>query len=237
MKVSRKVGRRIRKHTSSISRRRLRSKKSYKKNSYRKKYTQKGGCWGTSNKGGARGRKYKSARAHTHKRGKRFHRGGNGTELGNISLEYKKNDGRFLTSSDTKMFTARLFKDSDELHLTRCSGNTTESCNSVSKSPILLFILPFATSTLVDFNDSTSNLVLEGLDSVGNSSGVKYTFFANPLNKNSFTSLLPRINNLATEPSKSPLAPTIFASVEEETQYNDANPDMARRLPRSEITV
>jgi hypothetical protein len=77
MKVSSKVGRRIRKHTSSITRRRLRSKKSYKKNSYRKKYTQKGGCWGAK-KGGARGRKYK--RAHTHKRGKRFHRGGFGGE-------------------------------------------------------------------------------------------------------------------------------------------------------------
>ena len=75
MKVSRKVGRRSHKHTSSVSRRRLRNKNN--KSGYRKKYakTQKGGCWGAK-KGGARGRKYKRAR--THKRGKRFHRGGGG---------------------------------------------------------------------------------------------------------------------------------------------------------------
>ena len=126
MKVSRKVGRRSRKHTSSISRRRLRSKKSYKKNSYRKKYTQKGGCWGPSNKGGARGRKYKRVRTHTHKRGKRFHRGGaedcnleftdwiQGTETGtttifdtfsaksisDISLTYKKKGSLMEATSD-----------------------------------------------------------------------------------------------------------------------------------------
>jgi len=62
MKVSRKVGRRS--HcSSSVSRRRLRNK-----NSYRKKHTQQGGKYGK------RGRGHKRAR--THKRGKRFHRGG-----------------------------------------------------------------------------------------------------------------------------------------------------------------
>jgi hypothetical protein len=65
MKVSRKAGRRSR---SSVSRRRLRNKKSYKKNSYRKKHTQRGG------KHGKHGRGHKRAR--THKHGKRFHRGG-----------------------------------------------------------------------------------------------------------------------------------------------------------------
>jgi hypothetical protein len=65
MKVSRKVGRRSH---SSVSRRRLRNKKSYKKNSYRKKHTQRGG------KHGKHGRGHKRAR--THKHGKRFHRGG-----------------------------------------------------------------------------------------------------------------------------------------------------------------
>jgi hypothetical protein len=65
MKISRKVGRRSH---SSVSRRRLRNKKSYKKNSYRKKHTQRGG------KHGKRGRAHKRAR--THKHGKRFHRGG-----------------------------------------------------------------------------------------------------------------------------------------------------------------
>jgi hypothetical protein len=67
MKVSWKVGRRSH---SSISRRRLRSKKSNKnKSSYKKRY-------GKTHKGGKRGRFYKCAR--THKRGKRFHRGGEG---------------------------------------------------------------------------------------------------------------------------------------------------------------
>jgi hypothetical protein len=98
-KVSKKVGRRSRKYTSSISHRRLRSKKSYKKNSYRKKHTQQGG---------KRGRGHKRAR--THKRGKRFHRGGkdwplfrepdpvafewdNKTNMGTIrNLRYNKNN-------------------------------------------------------------------------------------------------------------------------------------------------
>ena len=70
MKVTKKVGRRSRKYTSSISRRRFRNNKN-KKNSYKKRYgkTHRGGCW-KANKGGARSRKY------GHKRGKRFHRGG-----------------------------------------------------------------------------------------------------------------------------------------------------------------
>jgi hypothetical protein len=75
MKVSRKVGRRSRKYnSSSISRRRLRIKKSYKKNSYRKKNAK-------TQKGGKRGRGYKRMRAHTHKRGRRFHGGKPGDKL------------------------------------------------------------------------------------------------------------------------------------------------------------
>lgn len=61
MKVSRKVGRRKHSRSSSISRRRLRNKKS--KSGYKKRY-------GKTQRGGARSRKY------GHKRGKRFHRGG-----------------------------------------------------------------------------------------------------------------------------------------------------------------
>jgi hypothetical protein len=68
MKLSRKVWRRSRKHTSSISRRRLRNKKT--KSGYRKKHTQRGGRYGK------RGRSYKRVRVRTHKRGRRFHRGG-----------------------------------------------------------------------------------------------------------------------------------------------------------------
>lgn len=65
MKVSRKVGRRSR-CSYSVSRRRLRNKKT--KSGYRKKHTHRGG------KHGKRGRGHKHAR--THKRGRRFHRGG-----------------------------------------------------------------------------------------------------------------------------------------------------------------
>ena len=62
MKVSRKVGRRSR---SSISRRRLRNKKS--RSGSKKKHTQRGG---------KRGPGQKRMRVRTHKRGRRFHRGG-----------------------------------------------------------------------------------------------------------------------------------------------------------------
>jgi hypothetical protein len=65
MKVSKKVGRRKRASSVSVSRRRLRNKKS--KSGYRKKNAK-------TQRGGKRGRGYKRAR--THKRGKRFHRGG-----------------------------------------------------------------------------------------------------------------------------------------------------------------
>jgi hypothetical protein len=86
MKVSRKVGRRSRKHTSSsISRRRLRSKKSYKKNSYRKKNAK-------TQKGGKRGRGYKRMRAHTNKRGKRFHRGGDPINC----ILFTENNGNYI---------------------------------------------------------------------------------------------------------------------------------------------
>lgn len=99
MKVSRKVGKRTR-CSYSVSRRRLRNKKT--KSGYRKKHTQRGG------KHGKRGRGHKHAR--THKRGKRFHRGGkdwpifgepvavafewdNKTNMGTIrNLRYNKNN-------------------------------------------------------------------------------------------------------------------------------------------------
>ena len=66
MKVSRKVGRRSRKHTSSVSRRRLRNKKS--RSGYKKRHAK-------TQRGGTRSRKY------GHKRGKRFHRGGGLTDI------------------------------------------------------------------------------------------------------------------------------------------------------------
>jgi hypothetical protein len=99
MKVSRKVRRRSR-CSYSVSHRRLRNKKT--KSGYRKKHTQRGG------KHGKRGRGHKHAR--THKRGRRFHRGGkdwpllgkpdpvafewdNITNMGTIrNLRYNKNN-------------------------------------------------------------------------------------------------------------------------------------------------
>ena len=67
MKVSRKVARRKNSRSSFVSRKRFRNKKS--RSGYRKKHTK-------TQKGGKRGRDQKRMGARTHKRGKRFHRGG-----------------------------------------------------------------------------------------------------------------------------------------------------------------
>jgi hypothetical protein len=67
MKVSRKVARRKYSRRSFVSRRRLRNKK------HKKHHTQKGGKYGNR----IRTRAYKR----THKRGRRFHRGGKGVEF------------------------------------------------------------------------------------------------------------------------------------------------------------
>jgi len=67
MKVSRKVARRKHSRSSSISRRRLRNKKS--RSGYKKKHAK-------TQKGGKRGRGQKRVHVHTRKRGRRFHRGG-----------------------------------------------------------------------------------------------------------------------------------------------------------------
>lgn len=88
MKVSRKVGRHKRASSVSVSRRRLRNKKSYKKNSYRKKHTQQGGKYGK------RGRVHKRMR--TYKHGRRFHKGGKNMPLfGSVppaTIKWRKND-------------------------------------------------------------------------------------------------------------------------------------------------
>ena len=102
MKVSRKAGRRSR---FSVSRRRLRNKKS--RSGYRKNNTK-------TQKGGKRGRGQKRMRARTHKRGKRFHRGGMPDEcylelgkLENKLLRYKKEGP--LSTPDTKPFDATIY--------------------------------------------------------------------------------------------------------------------------------
>ena len=190
MKVSRKVGRRSR---SSVSRRRFRNNKN-KKSGYKKRY-------GKTQRRGARSRKY------GHKRGKRFHRGGVGTSLGSILLEYKKNDGKLLTTFDKKMFSTDFHQKADELNLKRCSGNTSESCK-IPSTPNLSFFLnrlqvsknmemskPFVKTFLEEFVNSNQPLVLEGKDNFNNPLGVTYTFPASTLNKQSFKLLLQQVNN------------------------------------------
>jgi hypothetical protein len=116
-KVTKKLGRRKHSRNSSISCRRLRSKKSYKKNSYRKKNAK-------SQKGGKRGRSYKCMRVHTHKRGKRFHRGGVGkwnddswkNDVASGLLVYQKDIIRSVTS-ETKSFDVTLEKTSNLIEI------------------------------------------------------------------------------------------------------------------------
>jgi hypothetical protein len=84
MKVSRKVARRSRRsHHSSISRRRFRSKKS--RSGYKKRYAK-------TQKGGKRGRGQKRMGARTHKRGRRFHRGGEPIDC----ISFTQNNGNYI---------------------------------------------------------------------------------------------------------------------------------------------
>ena len=105
MKVSRKVARRSRKHTSSISRRRFRNNKN-KKSGYKKRYAK-------TQKGGKRGRGHKRMGARTHKRGKRFHRGGeNGFDnCGSITLIplYKDRNRSLIPPNDDNKKMRRYF--------------------------------------------------------------------------------------------------------------------------------
>ena len=96
MKVTKKLGRRKHSHSSFISRRRLRNKKS--RSCYRKKHAK-------TQKGGKRGRGQKRVHVHTHKRGRRFHRGGGNKPGDKLSfLEkfmYPKNDWAYQESQNT----------------------------------------------------------------------------------------------------------------------------------------
>jgi hypothetical protein len=94
--------------SSSVSRRKLRNRRN--KSGSRKKYahththTIKGGCWGK--KGGARSRRYGHKR--THKRGKRFHRGGEETPMNTILEKIqnmKLNHDRLYTLGDNDFLT------------------------------------------------------------------------------------------------------------------------------------
>ena len=127
MKFSRKVGRRSR---SSVSRRRLRSKKT--KNSYRKKNAK-------TQKGGKQGQGQKRMRARTHKRGKRFHRGGFScifTENnGNYELTiqsnslYVKKNGELFQGAPTQVFNVKLS--------VKTGRNLIQDMSNSSETPIL----------------------------------------------------------------------------------------------------
>ena len=129
MKVSRKVARRShRSRYSSVSRRRLRNKKS--RSGYKKKHAK-------TQRGGARSRKY------GHKRGKRFHRGGIKldkecyTELTSslagydsekgVPLKYKKNV--FGYTDDTKLFKVQVYGS---------SRNSNDKCLSSAGKIVLV---------------------------------------------------------------------------------------------------
>ena len=100
MKVSRKVARRShRSRYSSVSRRRLRNKKS--RSGYRKKNAK-------TQRGGARSRKY------GHKRGKRFHRGGENTDF-TLDTEYARPIISFISNS--KENPSRIYRLANDLQL------------------------------------------------------------------------------------------------------------------------
>ena len=132
MKVSRKLGRRKHSHSSFISRRRLRNKKS--RSCYRKKHTQQGGKYGK------RGRGHKRVR--TYKHGRRFHRGGAGeewkkkewkdkvegdpfTRIASGLLVYQKDITGSVTSQ-TKSFDVTLQKTSNLIEIPGQNGYAGE---------------------------------------------------------------------------------------------------------------
>jgi hypothetical protein len=236
MKVTKKVGRRSR---SSISRRRFRSKKN-KKSSYKKRYgkTHRGGCW-KAKQGGARSRKY------GHKRGKRFHRGGvliEEYDLNSVLLEYKKNDGKFLTTSDTKMFKPVFFQNDDpkdhQLKLTRCSGKNEQSC-SVENESYMSFKLGRGTGningnmssladTLENFVNGNSALIVKGYDKDNNATENTYILPASTLNKKSFI-LLKKQVEAPTQTSREKVLETHHQSyidnLNEAEEFANQHPD------------
>ena len=200
MKVSRKVRRRSRKHTSSVSRRRLRFKNKNKKNSYRKKYTQRGG-----------------ARSRKHKHGRRFHRGGGG-EVNNIFKCPEPNSWLLSTTEDPtiKLGTSQAnvsdvtlfykkegsftFKPvSESFTITLIVFNSPVCEPAISKYPPPLFKVLFkritkskddnrdVTFSITNLQDFTDKQALQQLARIENSSDV-YDF-SSPDNEQSFKAI------------------------------------------------
>jgi len=182
MKVSRKVGRRSRKHTSSISRRRLRSKKSYKKNSYRKKNAK-------TQKGGKRGRGYKRMRSHTHKRGKGFHGGGGDDD--NCYRELHTQQDQLLTYkkkrevfSEEKPFAVSVFGSNDSCY---SSSNWAKIVlvRNTSEKPL---------TVTMDFSYQGASGEMAQILSNGSGSNNSNYSFNYPENKDFFSSMFDKIN-------------------------------------------
>jgi len=204
MKVSRKLGRCSR---SSISRRRLRNKKS--RSGYKKRYAK-------TQKGGKRGRGYKRAR--THKRGKRFHRGGvpdfddddivpgslsNVVEtiiardlpegikrtnfIGTFSLDFKRTDGRYKlnplppTNKPFDVFVENN-KHGDTTHLVLLRHSDTDNTKYIKKIYIPV-------SNLHGKQEGPPFSNLEGYDPYSETSETSegtYTFPDTPINEENF---------------------------------------------------
>jgi hypothetical protein len=159
MKVTKKVGRRSRKYTSSISRRRFRSKKNSKNKSiYKKRY-------GKTHRGSARSRKY------GHKRGKRFHRGGvNPQNVTSFKCEFTEDptDGNLkLLIPNKELFFKKngIFiqgKPSEKFDVTikiRGSKNKNDSNNSN-----LVFSVVFSRQTKGSTYGDFVNFFIDNLD-------------------------------------------------------------------------
>lgn len=157
MKLSRKVGRRSRKHTSSISRRRLRNKKT--KSGYKKKYAK-------TQKGGKRGRSYKRVRVRTHKRGRRFHRGGFdcGDSLNTINygdrrmyygntplITYNKKGFTEDSSIFEVCFEIKFMEKTKEVRITIIFTKKSTHGQPESESPTFVFTLECKYSDVIRF--------------------------------------------------------------------------------------
>ena len=192
MKVSRKVGRRSRKHASSVSvsRRRLRNKKS--KSGYRKKHakTQRGGKRGKCTRTRSRGYR----RTRTHKRGKRFHRGGRVIPL--IKQEgcylYYKTTSDQIPNWTTNFFIPELILNDDDTYTLKLRLN----------GEFIIIVVQFTFRDGKVYYGTNNQLTLKsGLENVSDEKNRTYTIpyensFMTPLKTRTYnTDLLTEIYN------------------------------------------
>ena len=166
MKVSRKVGRRKRASSVSVSRRRLRNKKS--KSGYRKKHAK-------TQRGGKRG-KCTRTRSRGYKRGRRFHRGGVittlGTSNGYNNLYYKK-------ISDTSSFLQNFpFTDSGFIAtLEKNDDNNSYNLTLRRTDGTLVIVVTFTFENGKIYYDKTEFKKEKGLSNISDESGRRTYIF------------------------------------------------------------